>query len=136
MSVLKTGSCLCKTVRYRIESEIKGAGNCHCGICKKSSGGPFSSILMLEEAGFKITDGEGVLSSYVVSENATRHFCNLCGSGIYMEHKHFPCMLIVPIGSLDEPAAVAPGMNIFCESMLPWVKNIAALKNFPQAPQG
>ncbi len=136
MSEVKTGSCLCKTVKYDISTEIKGAGNCHCSICKKVTGGAFASVVFVGEEGFTLTSGEGALSMHDISELATKFFCNLCGSPVYNKHKHFPGFVMVALGSLDEPTQVTPGMNIFCESMLPWVKGIGALKNFDQGPQG
>ncbi len=38
------------------------------------------------------------------------------------------------VGSLDEPSLAAPAINIFCESMVPWVKDIADLKCFDREP--
>ncbi len=136
MSKIKTGSCLCKTVKYVINDEIKGAGNCHCNICRKTTGGAFFSVVMVGKNDFALTAGEGALSRHEISDLATKYFCNLCGSPIYNEHKGYPELLMVPLGSLDEPMDVTPGMNIFCESMLPWVKSIGELINFEQGPQG
>ena len=35
-----------------------------------------------------------------------------------------------PLGSLDDPTATTLAVNVYCESMLPWVKDISGLSCF------
>ncbi len=135
MSETMTGSCKCGAVRYRIAQPIQFAANCHCNMCKKLSGGPFSSVAVVDGEGFTVTGGEENLTAYQVSENARKNFCKTCGSVIYMLHQQLPGKYMVPIGSLDRPAEVTPAMNIHCENMLPWVREIMNRTNFDQSPQ-
>ena len=52
-----TGSCYCGKVRYESARKILIFANCHCPDCRKFSGSAFSSVLAVEENGFKIVAG-------------------------------------------------------------------------------
>lgn len=129
-----TGSCLCKSVKYVITGDIKSVLNCHCNTCKKITGGAFATIAITKEINLEITEGQNCLTSYQISENSKKHFCGTCGTPIYNLHTKYPGFCMVQVGSFDNPSLVSPTTNIFCESMRPWVKKIAALKCFEQLP--
>ena len=129
-----SGSCLCRAVKYTIAGKIKTVANCHCNTCKKGIGAAFETLAFTDESNFAITEGKDLLTSYQISDRATKHFCLVCGTPIYNVHKSFPGNCLVQVGSLDDPALVAPVVNVFCESMLPWVKHIAEMKCFDQEP--
>lgn len=129
-----TGSCLCSAVKYMINGQIKAVANCHCKTCKKITGGVFASIAVVDRNNLEIIEGQDTLTSYRISENASKHFCRTCGTPIFNLHQKYPGNYMVQVGSLDDPSLAAPAINIFCESMLPWVKEIADLKCFEQEP--
>ena len=52
------GGCLCGAIRYRIEDGEHPAANCHCTLCRRASGAPFVSWLVVPEAAFAFTRGE------------------------------------------------------------------------------
>ncbi len=132
MSDQPTGSCRCNAVRYVVKKPIQFAANCHCSICKKLTGGAFSSIAIVDEADLVFPEGKAALTAYEVSENATRYFCSRGGTPIYNLHKKFHGKLMLPIGTLDDPGEVVPAVNVHCEKMLPWVPNIMKMTNFDQ----
>lgn len=134
MSESLTGSCLCQSIQYIIRGEIKAVANCHCNTCKKIVGGPFQTIAFTHENNLEILKGQDVLAAYRVSEKATKHFCRVCGTPIYNTHRHFPGNSLMQVGSLDDPTIVAPAINVFCENMLPWVKEIGGLPSFDKEP--
>ena len=39
-----TGGCQCGAVRYRLEAKPKATSICHCRMCQKASGGPFTAF--------------------------------------------------------------------------------------------
>jgi hypothetical protein len=134
MSDNLTGSCLCNTVKYTINGSIKAAANCHCNTCKKTTGGVFATIAVVDENNLEIIEGQDALTAYQVSEKATKHFCHTCGTPIFSLHKKYPGHCMMAAGSLDEPSLASPAINIFCESMMPWVKDIAGLQCFEKEP--
>ena len=77
----RTGGCLCGAVRFELEAEPEGYGACHCGMCRKFSGGI--------ELGIEVQPGEitwtadEMLRTYPSSEWAERGFCGTCGSSLF-----------------------------------------------------
>lgn len=134
MSDKRTGSCLCNTVKYTVSGPIKAVANCHCKTCQKTTGGVFATIAVIDENDFKITEGQDTLATYQVSDKATKYFCRTCGTPLFNLHKKYPGNCMTQVGSLDEPSLVTPAINIFCDSMLPWVKGIADLTCFDREP--
>lgn len=126
----QTGSCLCKSVRYTVKSPFQMALNCHCATCRKITGAAFEAIAVVDESALEFTRGKELLTAYRIDEVARKHFCSRCGTPIYNLHIKVPGRALVHIGSLDHPAAVTPSINLFCESMLPWVKSLTDLKSF------
>ncbi|MDO8290782.1 MAG: GFA family protein [Parvibaculum sp.] len=76
-----TGSCLCGTVRFRINGTISGIVECHCSMCRKTSGGAFGAYFVAHRADI-LWQGETALTQYQSSDNLTRSFCAHCGSAV------------------------------------------------------
>ena len=76
-----TGGCLCGAVRYILQSQPKGFGACHCGMCRKFSGGIELGIEV--PAGGITFETTETLRTYVSSDWAERGFCSNCGSSLY-----------------------------------------------------
>ncbi|MFA5516321.1 MAG: GFA family protein [Desulfuromonadales bacterium] len=134
MSEKLTGSCKCGQIRYEISPERLVAANCHCNMCKKMTGGAFSSIVLVDDSTFVLLDGEELLTHYTVSERASKHFCSRCGSPVFSRHIGFPGKRLIALGTLDDPTAVTPGVNVFCESILRWAGAVGDLPSFDREP--
>ena len=76
----QTGSCLCGAVKFTITTPIAEAGACHCGMCRKWSGGVYMSVAVPK--GGMAFEGEDNLGTFTSSPWAERVFCKLCGSSI------------------------------------------------------
>ena len=132
MTTTITGSCFCKAIQYRITAPIPMAVNCHCKACKKAGGGAFSSLAVIREKRLEIVAGQESLSTFLLSDNLTKHFCSHCGTPIFNRNSRYPGRCMVAIGSLDDPAAVVPSANIHCENQLEWVTLDDKMQNFEQ----
>ena len=77
-----SGSCLCGSVKYRINGRLFDALNCHCSMCRKAHGAAFRSRATLKAADFEWVQGEGCLTFYESSPGNHRGFCRVCGSPI------------------------------------------------------
>ena len=108
------------------------AVNCHCNNCKKISGGAFASLAVVREKHLEITSGEKSLTTYQLSENLKKHFCNRCGTPIFNRNSRYPGRCMVALGSLDNPTIVTPSVNVHCENRLVWVSLDETLQNFEQ----
>jgi len=108
------------------------SGNCHCNICKKITGGAFEAFAIIDQDRLKFVQGEQEVVEYKISAKAKKYFCGTCGTPVYNRYRPIPGKLVVHIGTLDDPASVAPTFNLYCENMLPWVAELSSLKNFAQ----
>ena len=123
-----TGGCQCGAVRYRVEAFQDGATVCHCRMCQKASGGPFMAFAPVAHADFALT--QGALAMFRSSEIADRGFCSACGTpltyqGVGGDH------ISVTIGSLDDPAAIAPTGQLAADAAVPWLWAALGADNLP-----
>ena len=128
------GGCLCGGVRYTTEAEPIAVGVCHCRDCQKFTGSAFAALLGVPRTALKI---DGVIKTFVKTSDGgnpvARHFCPSCGSSIGEEPSFRPGLFIVNIGTLDDPASVTPGTEIYCDRALPWVQ-LGGMKRFAEMP--
>ncbi len=128
-----SGSCNCGAVTYEISDNIKRVVNCHCGMCRKMNGSSFSTYAVVPDTSFRLISGDANLSSHTVSENATKNFCNICGTPIYNLNPKYQFLKILHLGSLDNAHQYRPDVNIFCDTKLDWLDDIGAITSFEQA---
>lgn len=111
------GGCLCGDLRYRVTGEPYWAGHCHCVMCQKSSGAPFTTGAMFARDAFEWTKGKPAY--YQSSETAKRGFCPRCSSQLTWESES---ELGIFAGSLDRSEELEPSSHIWTSEMRPWVK--------------
>jgi hypothetical protein len=102
VTVARTGGCLCGAVRYRLAAPPQGYGACHCGMCRKFSGGIELGIQIMP--GGIAWEADETLHTYRSSEWAERGFCSVCGSSLFWRLTMpgpMQGMMSVAAGSLD-----------------------------------
>jgi hypothetical protein len=119
-----TGGCQCGAVRYRLDAQPSGANICHCRMCQKAGGGPFMAFGGVRVGELVFT--RGAPKVFASSSIAERGFCAECGTPL--TYRLFDRdRAAVTLGSLDEPAAVAPESQFGVESKLPWLDAVSGL---------
>jgi hypothetical protein len=124
MEELKSGSCLCQTVRFKIKGSFDSFFLCHCKYCQKDTGSAHAANLILTKAEINWPSGEESIKHFNLPN--TRHsksFCSICGSALpslQMEGK----LLVVPAGSLDTPISTKPNAHIFFSSKAKWDEDL------------
>lgn len=119
-----SGGCQCGAVRYRISGAMSDPHICHCRMCQKASGNyfmPFAGVMKTE---FKVTRGE--ISWFHSSGPVRRGFCSRCGTPLVIDtisSNH----LGVTLGSLDDPASVAPQSVYGEEARMPFLADICSM---------
>ncbi|MCI5098500.1 MAG: GFA family protein [Rhodobacteraceae bacterium] len=103
-----TGSCLCGDIRFETSAEPQGASMCHCGQCRKQSGGIWSSAYV-PEAELTIT---GPVSWFASSDAAKRGICPRCGSFLFWK-AHDENTISFSLGSVDGPTGLTLSKHIF-----------------------
>jgi hypothetical protein len=115
------GGCLCGNVRYRIPHPFVGViAHCHCTMCRRSSGAAALTWVTVRKDDLVFT--RGACRTYASSEHAERGFCPDCGSQISFYSSKKPDIIDVTIGTLDTPERFAPGLHIWTDTRLPWLR--------------
>ena len=107
---LRTGQCLCGTVRF--EAETTGTyAVCYCKMCQRWASGVFMGA---QTSGFEVVEGQEDLAIAKTSEWARRAFCRKCGSNIYYdaEDQAHPN---VSLGTFDDIDGLHPMVQYFID---------------------
>jgi hypothetical protein len=130
-----TGGCLCGKVRYTANAEPAFIGVCHCHDCQKFSGSAFAIVVAMPKDALSV---QGKLSTFSkpgdTGQAMARSFCPECGSGIVDEAAVMPGMVMINVGTLDDPSWVKPAMQIYCDSAQHWVHLGGEMQSFPKMP--
>jgi hypothetical protein len=106
-----TGHCLCGAVSINAKAMAPEVGACHCGMCRRWTGGP----LMAVDCGTEVTfDGEEYVSVYDSSPWAQRGFCSRCGSHLFYRIKANQ-QYIIPVGLFEERDDLVFSHQIFID---------------------
>src|SRR5262245_36062495 len=105
------GSCHCGAVKFESAGQVVRFVFCHCDDCRKINGSAFSSAVVVESGGFRVTQGEGDVSGYPSSPGKIRTFCRKCGSPLYSKMDYQPEIVILRAGSLDGDHGLKPQMH-------------------------
>lgn len=73
------GSCLCGAVTVTTPDNPQ-MGVCHCGMCRRWSGGPWMTVHCGQDVHLA---GEDSITKFHSSEWAERAFCSQCGTHLY-----------------------------------------------------
>jgi len=130
-----TGGCLCGAVRYTADADPTSATVCHCRDCQKFTGSAFAALVRVPREGLTIEGNLKTFSSIGGSGNPIlRHFCPECGSSIAEEPGTRPGVVILNVGTFDDPAIAKPGREIFRGDALPWVHVDGDIQRFTKRP--
>ena len=128
------GSCLCGSIKYRIDDNLKFIINCHCRYCRKAHGAPFTTLLIMPFLKFEITEGQDLLATYVVRAiNTTRCFCSQCASRLY-NYSPSRGMISLVVATLDTDAKIQPIADINTASSCAWYEIPGGLPQFSAVP--
>src|SRR3979411_1156232 len=108
------GRCACGAIRYECTAEPVLMLHCHCRDCQRSSGGPFSSFVIVPTEAFKVPQGSlGFHDSPSEAGGKThRGFCPDCGSPIVVNADAAPQFAAIRTASLDDPSWFNPHMDV------------------------
>ena len=112
------GGCFCGNIRYEIAQAEYPVANCHCSMCRKASGAPYVTWLIATKESFKYTQGSP--AELQSSADGKRFFCDKCGTPVVCINESHPDIVDVTVGSLDQPEAFKPTMDVMEDTRLPW----------------
>lgn len=116
------GSCLCGGVRYEVDAELGPSVHCHCGQCRKASGGSFATNASVPADAFRFVEGEALVSRWESSPGQFRCFCQRCGSPLVKRFDAKPEEVRLRLGTLDSDPKTTPAAHIFVSFKAPWTR--------------
>jgi hypothetical protein len=120
------GGCHCGSVRYEVFGEAITHALCHCTDCRRHAGAPMVGWTMYATSAVKV---------YKSSENARRHFCGDCGTGLfYFNEKLLPGIIDIQSATYDNPNLVSAKSHIQVAERLDWMKTAHTLPEFERFP--
>jgi len=115
-----TGGCFCGAIRYEATEHALNQSNCHCTLCRGTTGAPCVAWFTVLLQGFTLL--AGTPTHFRSSVHATRTFCPSCGTQLTFADDATPDEIDVTTCSLDEPGKMPPHEHIYTLSQLPWMK--------------
>ncbi len=112
----KTGSCLCGEVEYELVEAPTSYGACHCGMCRKSSGGIALGI-QVPPGGVRFVPTDK-LAIFESSDWAERGYCMLCGSSVFWRFTGEGPMhgtFTIAAGSLEDMSGMEFDVEIYID---------------------
>ncbi|MCW2998373.1 MAG: hypothetical protein JWN65_1922 [Solirubrobacterales bacterium] len=132
-----TGHCLCGAMTYRVDGDPIMTVVCHCDDCQRQGGGAFSVNVIADRAAVRV---EGTtMTTYTTvgtdtGQERERQFCSTCGSPVLTLLAEAPQWAILKAGTLDDRSALAPALELWCDSAQSWVGEAA--EGSGQHPRG
>jgi hypothetical protein len=128
------GSCLCGSIKYSVDDNLKFIVNCHCRFCSKAHGAPFTTLLFMPFLNFEMIEGKELLATYEVKAiNAVRCFCSKCGTRLY-NYSQSRGMISLVVATLDTNVEIHPVANINTGSKCSWYQIDDELPRFSSVP--
>lgn len=129
------GGCLCGRVRYRGRIDPGKIAVCHCTDCQVNSASAYGVVAHLLE--FELT--RGTLKTYEkIAESGTRRaltFCGDCGTRIYARTVEGTTGFWgLRVGTCNQRREMAPKLQVWCDSRLPWVPPLQGIDEHPRQP--
>jgi hypothetical protein len=111
------GGCLCGRVRYAVTGQPVRVTNCYCRFCQRATGSTHMFEPIWRVGAFSITGG--IPKTYALTSDGSGkrvfvHFCQDCGTKLYLSFERFPDVVGVYGGTLDEPAEAVSGAEVSC----------------------
>ena len=112
-------ACLCGKIRATAKAQPFKIGYCHCTMCRKQSGAPFTSFSI-----FKASDVEfsNEPTFYQSSDEAKRGFCPTCGGGFSWHGiARDRDVIAIQTGLFEKADDLIPTEHWFIGNALAWV---------------
>lgn len=130
-AVALKGGCFCGAIRYAASGTPFHETNCHCSICRRTTGAPFVAWFSVPRTGFRFV--RGTPTAFRSSDRATRRFCPNCGTQLTFEHDDTADEIDITTCSLDDSERLPPKDHSYTSSRLAWIKPGDGLPEYPEA---
>ena len=101
-----TGGCLCANVRYEVRNEPNRVTYCHCRFCQRATGGAYLVEPIFDANDFAVITGVPKTYTHVSDGSGKKvhvHFCDSCGTKLFLTFERFAGAVGVYGGTFDDP---------------------------------
>lgn len=116
----RTGACLCGHIRYRVRGEPLGARVCWCRDCQRIAANGTVSAVFPADALEVTGEPAEYLRPGGSGNTVRRRFCPRCGCHLFADTAAYGGVVVVRIGTLDDPSSIEPKANIWSSSAPAW----------------
>lgn len=125
------GGCFCGRIRYEVAGRPFDETNCHCSMCRRTTGAPFVAWFSVRQSEFRLLQGHP--SRFRSSRKATRSFCSHCGTQIAFQADDHPDEIDITTCSLDHPETVPSRDHVHTSGKVQWIELTDGLPQYAQA---
>ena len=126
LAQVRTGSCICRGVTFRVTGDPLRVGICHCTDCRKASGSTFSAFAVWPREAFE--QMTGFTGTY-----AGRSFCSTCGGRVASIRDD---EVEVMIGAFDEvPTDLTPEYELWTGRRESWLNPLPSATQFEKGAE-
>jgi hypothetical protein len=125
------GGCYCRAIRYEVDGSPVHRTNCHCSICRATSGAPFVAWFSVLNSEFQFVSGTA--KEFQSSAKAYRTFCQECGTPLTFRHTDDPQYIDITTCSLDHPDQCVPENHTYVADKLNWTELSDKLPRFAKS---
>lgn len=118
------GGCACGEVRYVLEGPPLIVHCCHCRDCQRQLGSAFAVNAVIEASRVTVLSGDLETVSMPTDSGRPHDIirCAKCHTPLWSDYGRRGYLYFVRVGTLDDPDAVPPDVNIYTRSKLNWVQ--------------
>ena len=128
-----SGQCHCGAIRFTGTANPDKVVVCHCTDCQLFSGAPFRAVVLVPAEDIEFSGSPKIYVKVAASGNArAQAFCGECGTQLYAAEPNAPKVFNVRLGCVNERAALIPKVQIWSQSAMPWLCDLATLPSHGQ----
>ncbi|WP_198671106.1 GFA family protein [Oceanibium sediminis] len=100
------GGCLCGRLRYEVANPPIRTTICHCRFCQRATGSAYLVEPMFALSDLSLTGGTPRTYTHVSKGSGKQvhvHFCDTCGTKLFLTFERFPDVAGIYAGTFDDP---------------------------------
>ncbi len=119
------GRCTCGEVKYQILNKPLFVHCCHCTWCQRETGTSFALNAFIETENVKLLQGKTETVNIPTNSGGGQKIvrCDSCKIALWSHYSGAGDVIsLVRIGTLDNPNALKPDINIFTSTKQEWIQ--------------
>lgn len=129
------GGCTCGEIRYRVNKSPMIVHCCHCRWCQRETGSSYVLNAILESSEHTVIQGQVQIVDTPSNSGGGQRIarCPSCKVALWSYYSTAKeAVLFLRVGTLDNPDAFPPDINIFTSSKQPWVILADTIPSVPE----